>query len=64
MLLTDRAFSGSDASAIACGLGYAIKKLGDFDLILCGRGALDSNTLRQALELLNSWVSPRLHMFP
>ena len=37
VLLSDPLFDDSDSFAIACILAEAIKKLGDFDLILCGR---------------------------
>ena len=37
ILLSDRLFNDSDSFATACVLAEAIKKLGDFDLILCGR---------------------------
>lgn len=55
ILLTDKAFGGADTSATSYTLGHAIKKLGDFDLILCGRQALDGNTSQvgpQLAELL------------
>ncbi len=44
ILLTDRTFSGADTSATSYTLGCAIRKIGEFDLILCGRQALDGNT--------------------
>ena len=37
VLLSDPLFDDSDSFATACILAEAIKKLGDFDLILCGR---------------------------
>ena len=42
--LTDRAFAGSDSWATAYTLALAIKKLGVFDIILCGRQAIDGDT--------------------
>ena len=44
ILLTDRAFAGADTWATATTLGYAIKKIGDFDLVLSGRQAIDGDT--------------------
>jgi electron transfer flavoprotein beta subunit len=44
ILLTDAAFRGSDTWATSYTLSQAIKKIGDFDMILCGREALDGNT--------------------
>lgn len=55
ILLTDRSFSGADTWATSYTLGCAIKKIGSFDLILCGREALDGNTAHvgpQLAELL------------
>ncbi len=42
-LLTDRAFAGSDTWATANTLATAIRKIG-FDLILCGKQAIDGDT--------------------
>lgn len=43
-LLSDRAFAGSDTWATSLVLSRAIKKLGSFDLILCGSYSLDGST--------------------
>ena len=40
VLLTDRAFAGSDTLATSYALSCCAKKIGDFDLILCGRHRL------------------------
>jgi electron transfer flavoprotein beta subunit len=40
VLVSDRAFAGADTWATTYTLGKAIEKLGDFDLILCGKQAL------------------------
>ena len=42
--LSDRAFSGSDSWATAYTLALAIKKLGEFNIILCGKQAIDGDT--------------------
>jgi electron transfer flavoprotein alpha/beta subunit len=42
--LSDRAFAGSDSWATAYTLALAIKKLGAFDIILCGKQAIDGDT--------------------
>ena len=42
--ISDRAFAGSDSWATAYTLSLAIKKLGEFDLILCGKQATDGDT--------------------
>ena len=44
VLVSDRAFAGADTWATAYTLGRAIQKLGDFDLILCGKQAIDGDT--------------------
>ena len=43
-LLTDRAFAGSDTLATSYAISQALKKIGDFDLIICGRQAIDGDT--------------------
>lgn len=44
ILLSDSAFSGADTWATSFTLGKAIKKIGKYDLILCGRQAIDGDT--------------------
>jgi len=44
VLVCDRAFAGSDTWATSYTLSGAIKKLGAFDLILCGKQASDGDT--------------------
>jgi electron transfer flavoprotein beta subunit len=44
VLLTDRAFAGADTLATSYALSMAIRKLGDFDLIISGRQAIDGDT--------------------
>ncbi len=41
VILSDQAFEGSDSFGVAYALTEAIKKIGGFDLILCGRQAAD-----------------------
>jgi len=43
-LLTDRVFAGADTLATSYALHVAIKKIGDFDLIISGRQAIDGDT--------------------
>jgi electron transfer flavoprotein beta subunit len=42
--LSDRAFAGSDSWATSYTLALAIKKIGNFDIILCGKQAIDGDT--------------------
>ncbi len=44
VLLTDRAFAGSDTLATSYALGQALKKMGRVDLIIAGRQAIDGDT--------------------
>jgi len=44
ILLSDRAFAGSDTWSTAYTLAEAIKKMGGFDIILCGKQAIDGDT--------------------
>lgn len=43
-LLTDRAFAGADTLATSYAISMAIRKIKDYDLILCGRQAIDGDT--------------------
>ena len=44
VLVSDRAFAGADTWATSYTLEQAIKVIGDFDLILCGKQAIDGDT--------------------
>ena len=44
VLLSDRAFAGSDTWATSYALAMAIRKIGAFDLIMCGQMAIDGDT--------------------
>ncbi len=44
VLVSDRAFAGADTWATTYTLAMAIKKIDDFDLILCGKQAIDGDT--------------------
>jgi len=44
VLISDRAFAGSDTLATSYTLSRAIRKLGDFDLVICGKQAFDGDT--------------------
>ena len=56
VLLTDRAFAGSDTLATSYALGQALKKMGPVDLIVAGRQAIDGDTAQvgpQVAEKMN-----------
>jgi electron transfer flavoprotein beta subunit len=44
VLLSDRAFAGADTWATSYTLAKGIEKIGPFDLILCGKQAIDGDT--------------------
>lgn len=50
ILLTDRAFAGADTLATSYTLSKAIKKLG-FDIIICGKQAIDGDTAQVGPEI-------------
>ena len=50
-LLSDRVFAGSDTWSTARVLSRGIKKLGDFDLIICGSYSLDGSTGQVGAQL-------------
>jgi len=51
ILLSDRAFAGADTWATSCALAAAIKKTGEFDLVFCGRQAIDGDTAQVGPEI-------------
>jgi len=50
-LLTDRAFAGADTLATSYALAMAIRKIGDFDLIIGGRQAIDGDTAQVGAQV-------------
>jgi electron transfer flavoprotein beta subunit len=54
ILISDPAFAGADAYATAFTLAKAIEKVGEVDVVLCGRASSDSAT---------EWVGPELAVF-
>lgn len=51
ILLSDRAFAGSDTWATSYVLSRAMIKIADYDLIICGRQTLDGDTGQVAPEM-------------
>jgi len=51
ILISDRAFAGSDTWATATILTAAIEKIGDYDIIFCGRQAIDGDTAQVGPEI-------------
>lgn len=44
ILVSDRAFAGADTWATSYTLAHAIKTIGDVDLVICGKQAIDGDT--------------------
>lgn len=44
ILVSDRAFAGSDTWATSYALAMALRKIGDFDVVVCGKQASDGDT--------------------
>ncbi|MBI2830521.1 MAG: electron transfer flavoprotein subunit beta/FixA family protein [Chloroflexi bacterium] len=51
VLLSDRAFAGADTLATSYTLAQAVRKLGNCDLVICGRQTLDGDTGQVGPEL-------------
>ena len=60
ILLSDRAFAGADTWATATTLGYALKKIGDYDLVLAGRQAIDGDTAQVGPQLAEFLKVPQV----
>lgn len=58
--LTSKDFAGSDTWATSYTLGLAIKKIDEFDLIICGKEALDGMTAQVGPQLAESLNIPQL----
>jgi electron transfer flavoprotein beta subunit len=50
-LLTDRKFAGSDVLATSYTIAQGVKKLGGFDLIICGKQTTDGDTAQVGPEI-------------
>lgn len=59
-LLTDRAFAGADTLATSYALSVAVKKIGDFDLIIGGRQAIDGDTAQVGPQVAEKLGIPQV----
>ncbi len=59
-LISDRAFAGADTWATAYTLSAAIKKIGDYDLIICGKQAIDGDTAQVGPGIATQLNIPQL----
>lgn len=58
ILLSDRAFAGADSLATAYTLSMGIKKIHDYDLIICGKQATDGDTAQVGPSLAEKLEIP------
>jgi electron transfer flavoprotein beta subunit len=59
-LLCDKIFAGSDTLVTSYVLSQAVRKLGSFDLILCGKQTADGNTAQVGPELAERLGLPQV----
>lgn len=60
ILLTDRAFAGSDTLATSYALGQALKRIGKFDIIIAGRQAIDGDTAQVGPQVAEKLGIPQI----
>ncbi len=60
VLLSAREFAGGDTWATAYTLSQAIRRLGDYDLIICGKQAIDGDTGQVGPGIANQLGIPQL----
>ncbi len=58
ILLCDIAFAGSDTLATSAALTGAIRKIGEYDLVICGRQSIDGDTGQVAPEMAENLGLP------
>lgn len=60
VLLTDRAFAGADTLATSYALSMAIKQMGNFDMIISGRQAIDGDTAQVGPQVAEKLGIPQI----
>jgi electron transfer flavoprotein beta subunit len=60
VLLTDRKFAGADTLATSYALHCAVRKLGQFDLVFCGRQAIDGDTAQVGPQVAEKLGIPQI----
>jgi electron transfer flavoprotein beta subunit len=60
VLLTDRKFAGSDTLATSYALKCAVERTGDFDLVFCGRQAIDGDTAQVGPQVAEKLGIPQI----
>lgn len=59
VVLSDRAFAGSDTLATSYALSAAVRKIGNFDIIIGGRQAIDGDTAQVGPQIAENSESRR-----
>ncbi|MBL7971388.1 MAG: electron transfer flavoprotein subunit beta/FixA family protein [Prolixibacteraceae bacterium] len=60
ILLTDRAFAGSDTLATSYAIAQTLKKYGNFDIIIAGRQAIDGDTAQVGPQVAEKLSLPQI----
>ena len=60
ILLSDRAFAGSDTWATSYAISKGIEKIGNYDLILCGQMAIDGDTAQTGPGIAHHLKIPQI----
>ena len=60
IVLSDRAFAGADTLATSYALSAAVRKIGDFDLIIGGRQAIDGDTAQVGPQVAEKLGLPQV----
>lgn len=60
IVLSDRAFAGADTLATSYALSAAVRKIGDFDLIIGGRQAIDGDTAQVGPQIAEKLGLPQV----
>ena len=60
ILLTDRRFAGSDTLATSYALKCAVERIGDYDLVFCGRQAIDGDTAQVGPQVAEKLGLPQI----
>lgn len=60
IVLSDRAFAGADTLATSYALSAAVRKIGDYDLILGGRQAIDGDTAQVGPQVAEKLGLPQV----
>lgn len=59
-VLSDARFAGSDTLATSYALAQAIRSAGDFDLVFCGRQAIDGDTAQVGPQIAEKLALPQI----